>query len=61
MINKNACHPFRSPPRQSESEITQRERDRARPIQVIIEDSVLKITHNDQKELESNRSLEHLT
>ena len=42
---------FGGPPRQAESEITQREMDIARSIQVVTEEVVLRIARNIQKEL----------
>jgi len=52
MTNRKFDSLFGGPPRQPESEITQREMDIARSIQVVTEDVVLKIAHNVQKELD---------
>ena len=51
MTNSKFDKLFGGPPRQSESEITQREMDLARSIQVVTEEVVLKIARNVHKEL----------
>jgi len=51
MTNSKFDALFGGPPREAESEITQREMDIARSIQVVTEEVVLKIAHNVQKEL----------
>lgn len=51
MTNSKFDKLFGGPPRQAESEITQREMDLARSIQVVTEEIVLKIASNVQSEL----------
>jgi len=51
MTNSKFDQLFGGPPRQAESEITQREMDIARSIQVVTEEVVLKIARNVHKEL----------
>ena len=52
MTNSKFDALFGGPPREPESEITQREMDIARSIQVVTEEVVLKIARNVQKELD---------
>ena len=52
MTNKKFDKLFGGPPRKAESQITQREMDLARSIQVVTEEIVLKIARNVQKELD---------
>ncbi len=52
MTNRKFDKLFGGPPRKPESEITQREMDIARSIQVVTEEVVLKIAANVQKELD---------
>ena len=52
MTNSKFDALFGGPPREAESEITQREMDIARSIQVVTEEVVLKIARNVQKELD---------
>ncbi len=51
MTNSKFDALFGGPPREAESEVTQREMDIARSIQVVTEEVVLKIARNVQKEL----------
>jgi carbamoyltransferase len=52
MTNRKFDDLFGGPPRKPESDITQREMDLAKSIQVVTEEIVLKIAHNIQKELD---------
>jgi len=51
MTNKKFDDLFGGPPRQSESEVTQKEMDLARSIQVVTEEIVLKLAHSVHREL----------
>ncbi len=50
MTNKKFHQLFNGPPRKSESEITQKEMDLARSIQVVTEEIILKLAHSVKKE-----------
>lgn len=50
MTNKKFDNLFNGPPRKSESEITQKEMDLARSIQVVTEEIILKLAHSVKKE-----------